>query len=314
MVLAAGEGSRLRPLTNRLAKPAVPFVGIPILTRSLDALGLAGVEEAIVNLHQAPASIRRVVAERGERPPTVSFSDETELLLDTAGALMPVRDRLRGADFFLINGDCVHEVDFAALLAAHRASGREGTLAVRPTGVEGFGSLLCDDQGVIETFGAPTQGRAGERHFLSVMVLSPALLDFLPDGEARPLKTFRDWFPPAVAAGCSFGTFVTEAEWHAADTPARYLRATRDWLASRGARPWLASGAEVADSARLDAGCAVHADARVGDHARLTGTVLLEGAQVGADAQLSGCLLGPGARVAAGERVDERLLVAEGWE
>jgi len=200
------------------------------------------------------------------------------------------------------------------LLAFHRASGREGTLAVRPTGVEGFGSLLCDEEGVIETFGAPTEGRAGERHFLSVMVLSPALLDFLPDGEARPLKTFRDWFPPAVEAGCSFGTFVTDADWHAADTPARYLAATRDWLASRERGPWIAEGAEVADSARLDAGCAIHAGARVGEGAHLSDTVLLDGAVVGPDARLSRCLLGPGAQVAANASVSDSLLVAEGWE
>jgi mannose-1-phosphate guanylyltransferase len=313
MVLAAGEGSRLRPLTHRLAKPAVPFVGRPILTRLLDALGEAGVEEATVNLHQAPDSIRRVVDERGGRVPRVDFSDETAELLDTAGAMMPVRDRFEGSDFFLVNGDCVHELDFAALLAAHRASGHDGTLAVRGSGVAGFGSLLCDEAGVIEVFGTPTSGRPGERHFLSVMVLSPGLLEHLPDGEPRPLKTFRDWFPPAAAAGCRFGTFVTDAAWHAADTPERYLAATRAWLSDHDCGPWTADGAEVAASAELDAGCAIHAGARVGEAARLTGCVLLEGASVGAGAELRSCLLGPGARVESGASLSGQLLVAEGW-
>jgi len=314
MVLAAGQGSRLRPLTNLLAKPAVPFVGRPILTRLLDALGDAGVEEATVNLHQAPDSIRRVVSDRGGRLPAVDYSDETAQLLDTAGALMPVRDRFGGSEFFLVNGDCVHELDFAALLAAHRASGHDATLAVRGSGVEGFGSLLCNDEGLIEVFGTPTSGRPGERHFLSVMVLSPALLEHLPGGEPRPLKIFRDWFPPAAEAGCRFGTFVTDAAWHAADTPERYLAATADWLSDHANGPWIAEGAEVAASAELDAGCAIHAGARVGAHARLTGSVLLDGASVGAGAELRSCLLGPDARVGDGEHLKEALLVAAGWE
>lgn len=313
MVLAAGEGSRLRPLTLRLAKPAVPFVGRAILDRCLDRLAAAGVEEAIVNLHQAPDSIRHVVASRGESAPRVSFSDETALLLDTAGALMPVRERLRGADFFLVNGDCVHELDLEAMLTAHRASGNAATLAVRPSGVAGFGSLLCDERGRVQVFGTPTEGRPGERHFLSVMVLSPALLDFLPEGEPRPCKTFRDWFPAAREAGLEFGTFVSEAEWHAADTPERYLAATAAWLESHGGGPWLDPSAQVAAGAELDPGCAVHAGACVGAGARLSGSVLLEGARVGAGARVSDCLLGPGAVVADDERVERELRVAEGW-
>jgi mannose-1-phosphate guanylyltransferase len=314
MVLAAGEGRRLRPLTLRIAKPALPFVGVPILSRTLDGLADAGVEEAFVNLHQAPESVRRVVARRGARAPRVSFSDETARLLDTAGALMPVAGRLRGGDFFLVNGDCVHAVDCAALLEAHRASGADATLAVRRTGVAGFGSLLVDADGSVTAFGAPTEGRPEERHFLSVMALSPRLLEFLPPGPPRPWRTFGDWFPHAAEAGCAFRVHETDAEWHAADSPGRYLEATRAWLAARRAGPWIAETARVAADAELDAGCAVHADAVVEGGARLSSSVLLEGARVGAGADLERCLLGPDAVVAAGELLEGRLVVAPGWE
>ena len=313
MVLAAGEGERLRPLTLRLAKPAMPFVGVPILTRVLDALGEAGVEQAVVNLRRAPDSIRRVVAARGARSPVVSFSDESACLLGTAGALMPVRERFLDADFLLVNGDCVHAVDLSALLDTHRASGHEATLAVSPTGVAGFGSLLCDDEGRVRTFGAPTTGRPSERHFLSLMVLSPRLLSYLPDGPPRPLGTFGDWFPAALAAGCTFGTHETDAEWHAADTFERYLEATRLWLEARGSGPFVDEEADVAAGAELDAGCAIHAGASVGPGARLVGSVLLEGARVGGEAIVRNCLLGPGAMLREGEKASSRLVVAEDW-
>lgn len=308
-VLAAGRATRLRPLTLSVAKPALSFVGEPILGRLLDRLAEAGVERAVVNLHHAASSIRRIVAARGSRAPAVTWSDETGQLLDTAGALMPVRDLLEGGPFYLLNGDCVHDVDLRALAEAHARSADAATLAVTSRVPAGFGVLQVDARGRVERFGGPAGGGSGDRHFLSVQVVSPQLLATLPEGPPRPLALFRDWYPDAARGGLRFGTFETRADWHAVDTPERYLEATRAYLAARGGGPFVHPGARVDPEARLGPGCAVHDGARVESGASLEDTVLLEGAHVGRGVRLERCLVGHACRIPAGEVHGGRLLV-----
>src|SRR5689334_4460955 len=116
MVLAAGKATRLRPLTNAIAKPALPFFGRAILDRVLDGLADAGVTEATVNLHHAPLTVRDLVGARGDALPVVSFSDESAELLGTGGALVPVRGRFESErELLLVNGDCVHAIDYSTI-------------------------------------------------------------------------------------------------------------------------------------------------------------------------------------------------------
>lgn len=311
MVLAAGHGSRLLPLTRALAKPALPFVGRAILDRVLDGLVDAGVEEAIVNLHHAPASVRDLVEARGTAPPRVIWSDETEGLLGTGGALMPVRDLFEDDDFLLVNGDCIHSLSYGALLADHRASGASATLAVLPRPAADFGVLLVDESGLVTSFGRPREGRPGERHFLSAQVVSPSLLTTLPSGPPRAFGSFGEWYPRAAAEGHVFRAFEMEAEWHAVDTRDRYLDATRQWLAVRGGQPLVEDGARVSPAARIGEGCAIHGGCVVERSAILHETVLLPGARVGEAAELRRCLVGPGHEVPAGTRHEESVLADE---
>lgn len=303
MVLAAGESRRLRPLTDDVAKPALPFVGEPILGRVLDGLAAAGVETAIVNLHHAPDSVRRVVADRGRRAPRVLFSDETRRLLGTAGALIPVRQRLASAStFLLVNGDCVHELDYERLWRDHAASGAAATLAVRPRAEPGFGALRVDEEGWITAFGVRARGAPDERHYLSAQVVQSEVLDILP-AEARPLGTFDAWYPAAERRGHRFRVHATEAPWHAADTPERYLAATADWLAAHHAEAFIHPTAHVAADAAVAPDCAVHAGSTIEGGTSLVGSVVLDGGFVGAGARLEACIVGPSARVEPGENL-----------
>jgi len=309
MVLAAGKATRLRPLTDDVAKPALAFCGRAILDRVLDGLAEAGVDEAIVNLHHAPGTVRDLVAARGASLPRVSFSDETRELLGTGGALVPVRHAFEGeAEFVVVNGDCVHEIDVRAVVEDHRRSGAACTLVTRDRGEPGFGALLVDAEGRVTSFSSPVRGLPGERHFLSVQVVSPAVLEYLPEGGS--FGSFTDWYPRALAAGLVFRVHETDAEWHALDSRELYLEATRDYLARRGGRPHVATSARVSKEARVDGASAVHDEAVVEPGAVLGGSVLLAGARVGAGAHVVGSILGAGAFVAAGEVVNDRLIAA----
>jgi mannose-1-phosphate guanylyltransferase len=296
MVLAAGKATRLRPLTNAIAKPALPFFGRAILDRVLDGLADAGVTEATVNLHHAPQSVRDLVAARRDALPVVGFSDETAELLGTGGALVPVRERFASErEIVLVNGDCVHWIDYAAILRAHRSSGADATLAVRARGERGFGALRVNEAREVVAWSVPSEGRPDERHFLSVQVISPRLFAFLPAGGS--FGSFGDWYPRAQAAGCRFVVHETDAEWHALDSRELYLGACAQWLALRGLARWIDPRADVASDALVGNGSAVHARARVGSKARIEGSVLLPGARVASGASVERCVVGPDAVV-----------------
>ena len=296
MVLAAGRATRLRPLTDAIAKPALPFFGRSILDRVLDGLAEGGVTEATVNLHHAPGTVTDLVARRGDELPVVSFSDETKELLGTGGALVPVRDRFAGEDVvLLVNGDCVHRLDYGALLRAHRRSGADATLAVRPRGEPGFGALRVSGSGEIVAWSVPAEGRADERHFLSAQAISPRLFAWLPPGGS--FGSFTDWYPKAQAAGCRFVVHETDEEWHALDSRELYLAACAEWLRLRGLPSWIDPRASLASGATIDGPCAVHAGASVGAGARVIASALLPGARVAGGAVVERCIVGPGAVV-----------------
>lgn len=304
MVLAAGRATRLRPLTDALAKPALPFFGRPILDRVLDGLADAGVTEAVVNLHHAPGSVRDLVARRGDALPIVTFSDESRELLGTGGALVPVREQFTGNDpFLLVNGDCVHDLDYTALLRAHHDSGADATLAVRPRGEPGFGALRVGAAGEVAAWSVPSEGRADERHYLSVQVLSPRLLDWLPAGGS--FGSFTAWHPRAQASGCRFLVHETEDEWHALDSRELYLGACQEWLRLRCLESWIDPRSRVEGDVLASA---VHADAVVERGARVERSTLLPGALVEAGAVVEDSVLGSRVTVRAGERVSGRLL------
>lgn len=311
MVLAAGKAMRLRPVTDALAKPALSFFGRSILDRVLDGLADAGVTEAVVNLHHAPGTLRRLVAAREAALPLVAWSDETGELLGTGGALVPVRASFEREEcFLLVNGDCVHDLDYAALMRRHRASGADCTLAVRPSGEPGFGALRVDAAGRVVAWSVPCEGHDDERHFLSAQAISPRLFRWLLPGGA--FSSFTEWYPRAQAGGCTFAVHETDDEWHALDSRELYLRACAEWLERRGLAAWIDPRASIASDAVVEDGCVVHRGARVDAGARLRNSVLLEGAQAGRGAVVSGSLLGPGAVVPDGRACDERLVAGSG--
>ena len=311
MVLAAGLATRLRPVTDDVAKPALDFCGRTMLDRVLDGLAAAGVTHAVVNLHHAPDSVRAVVAARGAALPAVTWSDETAELLGTGGALVPVRATFADDHFLLVNGDCVHAVDCAALMAEHRASGASATLAVRPHGERGFGALRVGQSGEVVAFSVPATGAGDERHFLSVQAVSPSLLDELP-ALPRAFSSFTAWYPPARERGHVFRVHETLAEWHALDSRELFLGAVRDWLARRGGAPFVAPNARVAPGADVDGASSLSAGVMVGAGARIEGSAILDGARIGAGARVVRSLVGPGATVGDGAVVEDRIVARGG--
>ncbi|HSD20808.1 MAG TPA: sugar phosphate nucleotidyltransferase [Anaeromyxobacter sp.] len=315
MVLCAGLGTRLRPLTARVAKPAVPVCGVPLVRFSLALLAGAGVRRAVLNVHHLPDAMAAAAAEAARALGLELAVSREPVIAGTGGALREARPHLRGADaILLVNGDVLFDVDLAAALADHRASGALATMVLlpMPPGAR-YAAVETDAGGAVRRI-AGAFGPGGEAlspwHFSGVHVLSPALLDRVPAGPFEQ-DINRHVYPPLMASGAVRGR-VVEGYWNDLGTPARYLEATFDVLSGRvplarfpGADPFagtreVAPGVRAAESARLDAG------------ARLVGPSLVgEDAMVGA-----GAVIGPRAVVGAAAQVPAGAVMREAilWE
>ena len=299
LVLAAGRGERLRPLTDRIPKPLLPVAGEPIAGFSLRRLAAAGCEAAALNLHHLPEQIRTHFGDLYADMPLV-YSRETDLQ-GTLGALDPLRSFLAESDvILLVNGDSLCRWPLGALVRRHRRSGADATLLLH-SGLdpERFGGGVgVDGDGFVRSF---RRARAGEgevarRVFAGAHALSPALLERVPEG---PGDIISGLYEPLLAAGGRIASLSTSRRWHDLGTPRRYLDGVLDAISGPFGRRAVAPGALVDPGARLQ-GSVVETSAVVERGASVEDSVLLPGASVAAGARLVRVVLGHGAAVAAG--------------
>lgn len=312
VVLAAGLGNRLRPLTGAEPKPALPVAGVPVAGRTLALLARAGCESAAVNLHHLGERLRSALGESVGGMPLV-YSQEEEEVQGTLGALWPLRDFCAAADLLLvINGDSLCRWPLRRLLRAHRRSAAAATLLLsrRADPAQFGGGVGVTRDGDVVTFDAapPAAGATVVRRrvFAGAHVFAPGRLAGLTAG---PADFVAGLYKPLLARGERIAGVETGRRWQDLGTPERYLRAVLDHLF--GWRPWrrrwLGPGARVAPSARLSR-VAVEGGARVEAGARLRRTLVLPGARVGRAAELTRCLVGFGVRIPAGAEISGQLI------
>jgi NDP-sugar pyrophosphorylase family protein len=293
LVLAAGFGTRLRPLTDGLPKPLLPVLGRPLLLRTLDALADAGCEAVAINLHHLAEALPAAVgdAHRGMR---IVYSRE-EPILGTGGAFVPLRDFFAGGETaLLVNGDSHCEWPLRELLARHRRRGAQATLllAGRPDPRPFGGGIGIDRYGRVRAIRQePRFGAVARRHvYAGAYAIETELLSRLPAGFS---DSMRQLFEPLLAEGGRIDALVTWKPWHDLGTPRRYLEAMLG-LAFRGdsgARRWQAAGAQVASGAELQR-VVVERDARVGPGVAVEDSLLLPRSDVGAGARLRRVVVG----------------------
>jgi mannose-1-phosphate guanylyltransferase len=230
MIVAAGLGTRLRPLSELLPKPAVPVRGLPLIAYPLALLAHAGVRDVTVNVHHLPE--RLVAASEASRPPgvTLRFSSEPKLL-DTGGGIARVAGFLRESDpCVLIGGDMIVDLDLRAAVALHRASGRAVTAVLRrdPRAAQ-FGTIGVDRTGRMRRIGRRFDlgGEVDSGVYTWVNVVSARAFDSLPSREI--FSHLDDWWAPELARGSDeIGAVVLGPEacaWEPVGTPAEYLHA-----------------------------------------------------------------------------------------
>jgi len=328
MVLCAGFGTRLRPLTDKVPKPLVPLCGVPLLRYNFALLENAGVREIVVNTHHLGKAMEDgAVAIARELSLDLLVSREEKHILGTGGGVRRAQALLGTGTFFLLNGDMIFDVDLAAVLEAHRRSGATATmvLAPYPKGAT-YGAVEIDAESNVRRIagrGAAADPSLRKMHFTGVHVIEPDLLLRLPaEGESDINRTA---YVRLIHDGGKVHGFVQDGYWGDLGAPRSLLRANLDVLEGRvplrrfrpGADPFAgceqrAPGIWVHPSAvvqgALGGPALVQANARIDARTSVgPGAVVGAGARIDAGAQVERAVVWAGTHVAAGERVVDQI-------
>lgn len=298
MILAAGFGTRLWPLTVGRTKPAIPFLNRPLIAFSVEYLRQYGIEELIVNLHHEPASVRDQIGDGSQFGVRIDYSIEEPEILGTSGALDNVREQLMDGTFIVMNGKIITDIDLGAALKTHRERGAIATLVLRPNAkCERFSEVVITGDGRIDKFaGFPNPQSAvpnpqSPLMFTGIHILEPEIFDFIPRNAVS--DSVRDVYPAAMAAGKIVAAHVAEqSSWYELSTIERYHSISMEFLAREG-RDVIA-----------DAG------SRIDPAASVTRSILWKRARVEAGARLTDCIVGDDVTIPAGANFSRSVIFA----
>jgi mannose-1-phosphate guanylyltransferase len=236
MILAAGKGTRLLPLTDAVPKPLLEVAGQPMIAYSLELLRDAGIAEVVINLHHLGAQIRDGLADGRAYGVRITYSEE-DPILDTGGAIAAARPFLSSDTFVVLNADTFIEVRLRDVIDLHRRHGALATMVLRPDpDAARYGVIEIDSAQRIRRFlgapaagGVPVDAALTPLMFAGIHVFEPRVFDYLPHGI---YSITRDVYPRLLAAGEPLYGYVYRGYWRVLDTPGD-LQAGRREIATR---------------------------------------------------------------------------------
>jgi mannose-1-phosphate guanylyltransferase len=292
LVLTAGLGTRLRPLTDVRAKPAIPVAGIPMIRRIAAWLVAQGVGDLVLNLHHRPETLAACLGDGRDLGARIRYSWELPRILGSAGGPRLARPIVGGDPFFIINGDTLTDVDLPQLAEAHAASGALVTLALVPNHeFNRYGGVQLDASGRVTGFVRRGPAAQGSYHYIGVQIVAGRVFDRLEPG--TPASSIGGVYDAWIAAQPgSIRGVVSDALFYDVGTPADYWRMLTAFAAAEAVPGW-----NIGSDARIDAS------------ARVANSVLWDDVEVGADVSLDECIVTDGTVVPAGARYQRTILV-----
>ncbi len=319
VVLVGGEGTRLRPLTETVPKPALTLVDRPFLAYMIEWLAGHGVTEVVLACGFLPDVLKEALAGEEERAGVrITYVVEPERR-GTAGAIRFAADRLgeRLEDRFLaLNGDVLTDLDLTALLRAHEERGATATLGLYPVeDSSAYGLVHSGPEGAVLAFLEKTGEAVPGEVNAGMYALERAALDLIPPG--REVSIERDVFPRLVGEGLH--GLRLDGYWMDIGTPERYLEASWDILERRvhtrveptGPGTLVGDGAAVDEGATVGPRAVLGRGCRIGPGAEVRDSVLLEGCAVGEGARVRGSILAAGVEVAPGATLEGAVVGAD---
>jgi NDP-sugar pyrophosphorylase family protein len=325
MLLAAGKGERMLPLTLTLPKPAIPVLGEALAGHILGRLAAGGVTEATVNLHHLPDLVRMVIGE-GDRYglDVIHYSLEEKRILGTGGGLRHAARFLgRSGPFVVHNADFLSDIDLAAALETHRTSGSLATLVLAP-GRPGYTPVIAGSDRVLAIGDRPRPAEGRSCLFTGCHLVEPEILDRLPEG---PCDIVRDLYYEMIGAG-ELGYHLHEGWWWEFGNPGALLDGTLrlidlprkkldrlcafDPIRPIGqARVAVGEGADFHVAVGLTGRVALGAATRVGEGSYLEETVVMPEAWIGPGSRLKRVVVAPELELPAGFEAENVLICSD---
>jgi mannose-1-phosphate guanylyltransferase/phosphomannomutase len=283
VVMAGGQGSRLRPLTINRPKPMVPLVNKPVMVHMLDLLKRHGINEVVVTLQYMADHVQDYFGDGSAMDLDIQYSIE-EVPLGTAGSVKNAQVYLDDT-FLVVSGDALTDLDLDAIVAYHKAKGARATLTLYrvPNPLE-YGVVITDDEGrILEFQEKPSWGEViSDTVNTGIYVLEPDVLDYFEDGQAFDFS--KDLFPILLRKGDPLYGHISEGYWCDVGNIQEYMRASNNLLEGRvqidpigqerGGGVWCGDNVEIAPDAQL------YGPMYLGEGVKIKGGVLVQGPSV----------------------------------
>lgn len=288
MILAAGFGTRLFPLTIDRTKPAIPFLGKPLVGYVAEYIARFGFKDFIVNLHHQPDSVREALGDGTEFGVRITYTVEEPNILGTAGALDNARHLLEDGPFLIVNGKIISDIDIAAAVETHMRSDALATMVLKPNVKRERFTIVETEDGRVTRFGEMAKPLTEEEirdttheivsplMFTGIHILDPRVFEYIQPG------VYSDIVPhvyrPALERGEKIAAHVSEGNWYELSTIPRYLDISLAMMIGtdvfRGANCVISPTAMVRDSVIWD-------DVTIGDNVNLYRTIVADGVTIG---------------------------------
>jgi NDP-sugar pyrophosphorylase family protein len=289
IVLSAGYGTRLWPLTEDRTKPAIPILGKPLVGYVAEYLAGYGIDEIVVNLHHRPESVRRALGD-GSRFGVKLYYVEEPVILGTSGALDNTREFFERETFVAVNGKIITDIDLKAALETHRKTNAIATLVLLPNTRRERFSVVKTEGGHVKAFGGmPVDKGPVPLMFTGIQILEPRIFEYVPRGVFSHSTT--DVYPQAIANGEVVAAHVASGKWRELSTLRRYLDISVELLKEEGKSFVAGSQTVIAPSATI------------------TDSILWDDVEVGAGARVTRAILADDVKLKAGEIVENAVVV-----
>lgn len=339
VVMAGGEGTRLRPMTASMPKPLLPIVNKPIMEHVLRLLRRHGFTETVVTVQFLASLVRNYFGDGDEFDMALEYATE-ELPLGTAGSVKNAEHLLRDDPFVVISGDALTDVDLTDLVKAHRDKGALVTVCLTrvPDPLEFGITILDDDQRVQRFLEKPTWGQVfSDTVNTGIYVMEPEIFDLVPAGES--VDWSGDIFPQLLKQGLPVYGYVADGYWEDVGTHESYFRAQADVLLGKvdvdldafeiSEGVWIAEGADVhpdavlrgpvfiGDYAKVEAGAELREFTVIGRNVIVKGGAFLHRAVihdnvfVGPQTNLRACVVGKNTDIMRSARLEEGAIVGD---
>ncbi|HYJ85690.1 MAG TPA: NDP-sugar synthase [Pyrinomonadaceae bacterium] len=293
IILSAGYGTRLWPLTEDRTKPAIPILGKPLVGYVAEYLARYGCDEIVVNLHHRPESVRRALGDGSRFGVKLDYVEEP-VILGTSGALDNARALLDGDTFVVINGKIITDIDLNSALEVHRRTKAIATLILLPNAACERFSIVEASEGCLRGFGGmPKLDEYGEKDpplmFTGIQILEPKIFDYIPPRVFSHSVT--DVYPQAMAKGEVISVHVAHENWYELSTIPRYRDISLMLLARSGKSISKGTGCELSEGADVEQ------------------SILWDNVRIETGARVKRSILADNVHVAAGEVIEDAAVV-----